>query len=358
MIGLVDLDLQQSSSSTSLIPNLEIMKLATYYRLEENTFCRLISLNEKELSQYDKIYFFSEANKFPNIPEAFLRADNVIYGGTAFTEKYIPFKNSIIDFTIPRLSIYKDFLKEKYNNGVRAKIIEHVLEDSYYRIYAGEEILPLPPIRKNKRVFIYDKDLLSRPWQDIINSIALKKPSGIHTIHPIICRTITDFKNIRNCASIARGNEIILDFNIPLEEVPYLLKNYEKFFLAEIVKTSNIFLTLGGNFNSTFKYYKDLIYKMNLLYSFWSKKIPIKIKYIEPSIGVKDCLKPLSSFIATWSNNIENKQTINERITYKNKKKISEAMIARDNLLKFHPTAQDLFNQTFKAISERRYWRI
>ena len=36
------------------------MKLATYYKLEEKQFCRLMSLDETELTAYDKIYFFSE----------------------------------------------------------------------------------------------------------------------------------------------------------------------------------------------------------------------------------------------------------------------------------------------------------
>lgn len=87
------------------------MKLATYYRLEENTFCRLISLKEKELDSYEKIYFFSESAQPPVIPEAFLRANNVIYGGTGFTNNYIPFENQLIDYTIPKPSIYKEFLK-------------------------------------------------------------------------------------------------------------------------------------------------------------------------------------------------------------------------------------------------------
>jgi hypothetical protein len=51
MVGLVDFDLQSNTSSAVLPPpNLEIMKLATYYRMEENKFCRLVALDEQELS--------------------------------------------------------------------------------------------------------------------------------------------------------------------------------------------------------------------------------------------------------------------------------------------------------------------
>jgi len=61
VIGLVDYDFQSSTSVNLSVPNLEIMKLANYYRTEENKFARLISLNaEEDLTCYEKIYFFSE----------------------------------------------------------------------------------------------------------------------------------------------------------------------------------------------------------------------------------------------------------------------------------------------------------
>lgn len=165
MIGLVDIDLQSSTSTNLCPPNLEIMKLATYYKIEENVFCRLISLNETELTSYEKIYVFSEAGAPPQLPEAFRRASNVILGGTAFTNGiYIPFKNEIIDYTIPKALIYKQFLSEKHDAGIKSKIIEHILDDSYYRMYAGNNRLPIPPVLPRKRMFIYDKDFFVPDW--------------------------------------------------------------------------------------------------------------------------------------------------------------------------------------------------
>ena len=115
MIGLLDYDYETSKKNSIIIPNIEIMKLATYYKTEENRFCRLLSLDEEDLSNYEKIYFFSESHYPPRIPEIYLRSPQVIYGGTAFTKgKYLPFQNEIIDFTIPRTFIYKESLKQKY----------------------------------------------------------------------------------------------------------------------------------------------------------------------------------------------------------------------------------------------------
>ena len=77
MIGLVDYDFYSASSILKLIPNIEIMKLATYYKTEKNLFCRLIDLDETELTNYDKIYFFSESEKPINVPDAFKKARNI-----------------------------------------------------------------------------------------------------------------------------------------------------------------------------------------------------------------------------------------------------------------------------------------
>ena len=49
MIGLVDLNLQKAEKSLPP-PNLEIMKLAEYYKREENKYCRLINLEETDYS--------------------------------------------------------------------------------------------------------------------------------------------------------------------------------------------------------------------------------------------------------------------------------------------------------------------
>ena len=362
MIGLIDFDLQVSNSTNALIPNLDIMKLATYYRAEENTFCRLVGLDETELTGYEKIYFFSEANNIPNVPSQFLRADNVIFGGTAFTKGiYIPFENQIIDFTLPRPAVYKDFLKQKYQEGIKTNVINHTLDDTYYRMYAGENQLPIPRILPRKRVYLYDRDFFYPNWKEIIEEISSRNPSTIIRLHPIICKTLTQYFELRDQPKIARTNEIILDINIPLKEVGYMLKKYKNLFLADITTNSNIYITLGGDFPSAYHYYNDLIYKLNLLYSFWSAGIEIKIKYIKPSIGINNPMENLSLIIETWARGtLKNKNTINKKIPKKHRKKDDDTTEEKEKLLllKFHPTAKDLFDQTFEGLKKGGYWRV
>ena len=353
MIGLVDYDLWENSSTRLYVPNLEIMKLATYYKLEKRHFCRLISPEETELVGYDKIYFFSEQPEC-QVPEAFKRFENIEYGGLAFTRgKYKPFENEIIDYTLPKTFIYKDFLQTKYADGIKSKDINHFLDDSYYRIYAGDNKLPIPPMMKNKRIFLYDVDFFYPDWKEVLQELSNRKPSSIVRVHPVYCTNLTQFFEIRTFPKFARTNEIILDLPIPLNELNVLFKKYERKFLADITQSSNVFLPLGGTLKSNELYYKDFIYKINLLYSFWSKNIPIKIKYIQPSKGTYNPLEKISQKVENWANlstPVKKKNTLMDRI----KKETEEY----DNLIKLHPSAADLFNQSFDDLKERRLWRI
>lgn len=360
MIGLIDYDLQTSTSLKLVPPNIEIMKLAAYYRQEENHFCRLMSLEETELSAYDMIYIFSEADNYPQLPDPFKRADNVVLGGTAFTNgQYIPFNNEIIDFTIPRTYIYKEFLKEKYTTGVKTKTLEHILDDSYYRMYAGDKLLPIPPVLPRQRMYIYDKNIFVGDWLEIFNQIADRNPSSIKPIHPVICRTVTDYFNFRNCRKTAKDIDIVLDFNIPLKDTPYLMKHYKMKFLADIKPSSDVFITLGGSFDTERQYIKDYIYKMNLLFIFWSQKIPLKIKYIQPKIGYTDPLSHLSQLTTTWAyGDTKAEKSIKDRIP-KNKRvtEIRPERIEKDKVIALYPTAKTLFDQTQQTIEKGGFWR-
>lgn len=360
MIGLVDLSLQQSKLVHLCPPNLEIMKLATYYKVEENHFCRIINLDETELSSYDQIYVFSEADEQPQIPEAFRRAPNVIFGGTAFTNgKYIPFKNEIIDYTIAKPHIYAQFLADKAAAGLDIRVVNSILDNSYYRMYAGDNKLPIPPIQPRKRIFIYDKDFFVPNWRRIIEKISIRNPSSIQPIHPIYCKTVTDYFTLREYNKISKTAEIILDLNIPLNETPYLMQKYKNKFLADITKTSNIYLTLGGTFDTAYQYQKDFIYKLNLLYIYWSNLIPIKIKYVLPAIGHTDPLAHISKLVELWTQSETNEiKCINDRI-YKNKKasEVRPERAERNALIEKFPSAKTLFLQTRKSVEKGGFWK-
>jgi hypothetical protein len=360
MIGLVDLQLQSWDKSQLCPPNLEIMKLATYYQQEENKFCRIIGLDETELTNYEKIYVFSESKAYTKIPDAFRRANNVIYGGTAFTDGiYVPFENRLIDYTIARTQIYKPLSKEKLDNGLTEKEMDLLLDSSYYRWHAGEETLPIPPVYRRKRMYIYDKDFFQEGWRKVLAKIEARNPIAVYFIHPLHFTKISDFLDVRERSLIARNHDAYLDINIPLKETPILMKHYKNRLLAVINKSAQVYLSVGGSYHYRSDYYRNIIYKLNLLYVFWSCNIPVKIKYEEPNIGCYDTISNISKLIATWSQGEScNNKSIIDRIP--KDKKQSEIRPEREQLqviLENYPSYETLFRQTKETTKKGGLWK-
>lgn len=336
------------------------MKIANYYRTEENKFCRLIHLDETELEPYEKIYVFSESTAYNEVPEHFKRASNIIYGGTAFTnDVYVPFDNSIIDYTLPHTFIYKEWLKEKNIAGLPIKETLELLDSTYYRYHAGTEILPLPVVHRRKKVYIYDNNLFQTDWRPIIEKILARGPSSINLIHPAKYNKISDFLEVYEHKLIARTTDTYLNLNIPLKETPILMKHYKTRLLATITKSSQIFLSLGGSFYYGTEYLKDLIYKLNLLYIFWSNGIPIKIQYEKPKIGCYNPYANISKLIATWTQgDTKHTKTILERIP--KDKSLSDRRPEREQIeaiIKRFPSADTLFRQTTETVKKGGTWK-
>ena len=360
MIGLVDLQLQSWPKLQLCPPNLEIMKLATYYQREENKFCRLINLDEQEFGGYEKVYIFSESKNYVTVPDAFKRATNIIYGGTAFTGgKYIPFENKLIDYTIARPRIYTDFLRQKIQAGLDNKEVNRLLDNSYYRWHAGNEELPMPAVLKRHRIYIYDVDFFQEGWRKVINKMLSRNPSSINFIHPAHYRKISDFLEVRENSLIAKGNDAYLDLNIPLKETPILMKHYKNRLLAVIVPSSQVYLSLGGSFHYQTDYFKDIIYKLNLLYVFWSCNIPLKVKYEEPKLGCYNPFPDLEKLISTWTQGETcNYKSIIDRIP--KDKKMTEVRPEREQLriiLDRYPSSETLFRQTTETVQKGGFWR-
>lgn len=360
MIGLVDLQLQSWDKPQLCPPNLEIMKLAAYYQGEENKFCRIINLNETEFDGYDKIYIFSESKDFVTVPEALRRAPNVIYGGTAFTNgKYIPFENKLIDYTMAKTRIYHEFLKTKRSEGISDKQIASLLDNSYYRWHAGDEVLPLPPVHKRRRLYVYDIDFFQDGWRDILKKMTDRNPTSICFIHPMHYKKISDFLEVRENSIISRSRDVFLDLNIPLKETPILMKHYKNRMLAVITPSSQVFITLGGSFHYQSEYLRDVLYKLNLLYVFWSCKIPLKIKYEEPALGCYDPVADLSKLISTWSQGETcNNRSIIDRIP--KDKKLTEVRPEREQVRKIidrYPSSETLFRQTKETVKKGGFWK-
>lgn len=82
-------------------------------------------------------------------------------------------------------------------------------------MFAGNNKLPIPPIRAKKHVYLYDTDIFKQGWEKILGTISEQHPACIIPIHPIICYTLSEYFTLRRLSKIARKALIILDINIP-----------------------------------------------------------------------------------------------------------------------------------------------
>lgn len=346
MIGIYD-----GSLSSLGIPNVEAMKIAEYYRVEKKQFSRLILPSEGEdLSAYDKVYFCSDFEC--EVPPVFRRAKNVEYVGYAFSEeKYIALENELMDFTLPRATLYKAYLREKFQNGEKAKSINSFLDNIYYRAYNGKEVMPIPAGLSRKKIYVSDKDFFYPGWRENLTKLEARHPSGIYFLHPIVCKTMEQFLELRSFTSVSRANDVILDFDFSFSSLDGFLKDNERKFLAEITKTSNVFIPFGARENvkyTIFSFSRELIDRLNILYGFWAHSIPIKLYYIKPKLGEVNRLEGLFEKAKTFS--IRFDKDLESRMKGKVKEEYQE-------FIKLFPKKHNLFIQTYENISRRGMWR-
>lgn len=361
MIGLYDYDLVNSRKQLD-VPNLEIMKLASYYQYECKTVCQLITCEEELDYSYDKIFFCSD-NPIKELPKKIISHPNVEFHGLGFSNGiYIPLEPSIIEHAIPRTSIYKDFLRNKYQEeAIKGEKINKFLDNTYYRMYAGNERLPIPPIHPKRKVYLYDVDFFYNDWEAIIDEIAAKKPSNIVRINPIHCENMSQFWEVRAIPKLARNTTFIWDFPLPFSDLNVFFKKYLKTFLADIIGYSNIGFYLGKNYYNDFNdkhfYAQNLYHKLNLLYSFWAKGVPISLFYFPPKSGTYNPFDELFTMVSTWTSAVRKRKEEKTR-TLKEKlfTKIQKAEYAK--LIDLQPDIVALFEQTFESVYKRGYWRV
>lgn len=351
MIGLYDNSLGSSSPNQLGLPNVEIMKLAEYYKEEKHQFCRLILPHETDMTIYEKIYCCSDFDSA--IPMCLRGRDNVEFIGHAFTnEPYVALENDLMDFSIPRTAIYREWLREEQIKGAYTiKQFERFLNSIYYRAYNGKEILPLPPGRKNQRLYLVDKEFFYPGWKENLIQMRNRHPCKIYFLHPIFCKTIEDFFTIHRFNALTHSAEILLDFDFSFDTLDKLLNENQKVLRAEITQSMKIYIPFGAREGVRLTLdalAHELIDRLNILYAFWARGIPIKLQYFAPPLGEYNKWEPLFLAAQTFSAIVKN-NCIDKRVKGKVKENYTE-------FLSRFPK-HNLFIQTFKNVSERRLWR-
>ncbi len=334
-------------------PSLAAMKTAAYLKTEQDDLVILIT-DLTNAANYNKVYFFSD-KPLEDLPKEIFFMDNIILYG-----KYLDPLPQIIEHMMPDITIYHDVVQTRLINKITStNRALQFLDSIYYQAYGSKgERLPLPPSSRKKRFYIYDEDFLScEDCWNIFKEIEERMPTGIYTIKPIQCHTIKQFFTLReDYEKVSRANKIILDYYVPLHHFDIYFGKYKLKLLGEITKNSEVYVYLGKNYGANAYgevfYLKNLYYSLNLIFSYWSRNIPIKAEMfiVEDSVNP---YKEIFQALRQWTNHEDYDKTIEGFLNTKKLKPMLDAFINANPVMEifFNKSKNDLINT-------RGVWRL
>lgn len=352
MIGIYDNDFMAVKRGLSS-PSLAAMKMSAFLKANEEDNVYLITSLETA-AQCSKVYFFSD-KIVDKLPKEIFTMDNIeLYG------KYLEKLPKIVEHMMPDITLYHDIVQDRLVNKLAAtNRALQFLDSIYYQAYGSEgERLPLPPSSTRKRFYIYDEDFLGYEdcWS-ILDEILERTPSGIYMTQPIQCHTVKQFFTLReDYEKVSRSNKVILDYFVPLHHFDMYFSKYKLKLLGEITKTSEVYIYLGKNYSNnaygdTF-YIKNLYYCLNLIFSYWSRNIPIKAEMFEKEDAINP-YKDIYNCVRLWTNNEDQDMKLKESF---NSKKLKTKM---EEFIKEHPVMEQFFEKSKNnLITTRGIWRV
>ena len=249
----------------------------------------------------------------------------------------------------------KKRLAENLDNQKEVHALKKFVNSAYYRACVNGKILPIPAFKKNERLYLYDKEFFFNGWETVMDEITSRSPSSIICVHPIHCKTMGQYLKIREYEKIARGNEVWWDLPVPLSDIPYLFNHYYTELKNDIISSAQVYLPIGGNSLVTDSYcVRELSYKLNLLYSFWARSIPLKLRYVRPTVGHRNVMEELFEELEKWSSSstpYRRDTTFIDFVAKKNKAVWSAIERCGED-------KQVLFRQSYKNISNYKIWRL
>lgn len=214
-IGFIDQD--ALSSPETFHPNLEIMKLSTYYKKSKNYVSFILDPSKSE--RYNKIILRKDESNGDYLSDLILDK-RCSYGGRAFTNDiYIPLEEEI-ENCVPDLSIYNSYFnriltgKKQYETKKKA-----YLNSSFVRLSTNEKDCDLDITRgliggakRGQDIYIYDKNITNIDEAiDSLSEVIRGKAQKIVFLYP---QYFYDFDKVEEWSKIywvKQNNEIIYD---------------------------------------------------------------------------------------------------------------------------------------------------
>ena len=198
-VGLIDDDVRFGKLK---YPNLEIMKLASYYK--NNRDIVELCTDYRTFERYSKIIIRKNKNNndFPSMLMSKVR-DRCEYGGYAFTSgMYIPMKNEI-EKSLPDVTIYDKIKSDKKLVGNR---FNSILQRVPLRLETSDGI----PERTYKGYLVYDKNVLA---SNLIDEL-LNQERIIEFVEKQYCDKLEDAIKLASSETMFNKNIIYYQGNI------------------------------------------------------------------------------------------------------------------------------------------------
>lgn len=145
-----------------LLLNLELMKVANYYR--EQGEAVILENDLSKITNHDKFFIFRDLlpkQAFKNHKSIFHSPEeDVKHFGLAYTNgKYVPLDREYEEQE-PYLKVYSPYLIDKVQTGqMGATDVEKVMNSHYIRLKAGDYEMNLEPLDRRYKVYIYDTNI-------------------------------------------------------------------------------------------------------------------------------------------------------------------------------------------------------
>jgi len=275
-IGIYDGDIFQPNSKP--FPNLEVMKLSSFYK---NKGCIVeLAPTLMEIKNYDK-FFIRKDRKRGKIDKEVLINNNLHYGGLFFSNNiYTPLKKEIEEMT-PDPIIYMPFLREKLlMNKFTEGQVKQFISTAYIRIFYEDWIYDYP-LQHRQSVILYDVDITSnKDWREQVNHFFEISGKKVKILHPVIARSIEDLVYLCETKPFFsdRPTKIVID----LEEIE---TDFEKFLFSykEFLQKYGgqmLFIYINKFYKNKMPYDKYIVEILNKVFLARSEGVKLNLLFI------------------------------------------------------------------------------
>ena len=247
-IGLFDLNKSAFNKSRYEYPEIDLMKVYSYYNRNKQNVIEL-SLDYHKYKDYDLYYCFN--NSRHQIGKDLLNLqfqENVYLVGTCFYgDTWIPMDDEI-EHCEPDVQIYASYLRDRILNEKSLEGIKQLVDGNYYlRYYYPDWHWKIIPNKiKNKRVIFYDFNFTSHEgWQDLFLQTRQDSGRNIAFRHKLELNSLEDLQfaatNKMYLSSTKYPPKFVINIPDIWKDFPNFFNEYYEYFKAFPVRSLYIY---------------------------------------------------------------------------------------------------------------------